>query len=92
MLEKKFSNFRDLKKFVENSIPEIDDTIILTMIEKGKEMDKYISGNIHLLQEKYSSAPLFYNAIVFSLTWTGHAVDAPPYYSAAIQYLKERKY
>ncbi|OGU73052.1 MAG: hypothetical protein A2V93_07270 [Ignavibacteria bacterium RBG_16_34_14] len=92
MSEKTFNSFRELKKFVESSTTiEVDDPIISTMVEKGKEMDEYISENIHWLQDKYSSSTLFHNAIIFPLTWTGHAVDSPPYHSAAIQYLKRGK-
>ena len=66
MSEKTFNSFRELKKFVESSTTiEVDDPIISTMVEKGKEMDEYISENIHWLQDKYSSSTLFHNAIIF---------------------------
>lgn len=92
MTQKTLNNFRDLKDYYE-SLPKAskDDFLIKDLVEKGKLMDEDISYEIRTLHKKYPQHPLFNTAIIFSLIWSGHAVEAPQYVSNGIRYLKTGK-
>lgn len=92
MRQKTFSNFNDLLNYINNSTPiKSDDSLIKSMIDQGKIMDEDISDGIKLLKRKYSSHSLLNISIIFSLIWSGHAIDAPQFYLNGLEYLKRGK-
>lgn len=92
MPQKTFNNFIDLKNYINNSTSiKSDDNLIKSMIEQGKMMDEDISDGIKLLKRKYSNHSLLNISIIYSLIWSGHAIDAPQFYLNGLEYLKRGK-